>query len=99
MKCLRCGYCCHMLAVIIVNDPKKGIAGGNLTLHKGMKKPCQHLVQDGERYFCLVHDEPWYSETPCAMHGQIESSPDAPCRIGKAIMSGKLERIWRIGKE
>ena len=86
MKCLRCGYCCKNLAVIIVDDPSKGIVEGNLILHDGQGQPCKHLRGDkvGE-FFCAVHDEEWYPETPCARHCQIERSPDTPCRIGEHL--------------
>jgi hypothetical protein len=46
-------------------------------------KPCKHLLGDkpGE-HACALHDKPWYSETPCYQHGQIETT-DSPCRMGE----------------
>ena len=38
-------------------------------------------------YSCAVHAEPWYHETPCFAHGQIEQSPDAPCRMGEYVLN------------
>lgn len=71
MNCLRCGYCCHKLSVVIVNDPKLGIVENNLETHNGLG-PCKHLQgnKPGE-YSCTIRNEPWYSETPCAHYTQI----------------------------
>jgi len=87
MKCLRCGYCCKHLWVVIVNDPKIGLRIGNLTTHNGKGVPCKHLRGDkpGE-YWCAIHDLPWYKETPCYSHGQIERSPDDLCRMGEYLL-------------
>jgi hypothetical protein len=88
MKCLRCGYCCKHLCVIIVNDPKLGIQDGNLELHPGEGKPCKHLIGNSPgNYSCAIHNEPWYKKTPCFSHGQIEQSPNDECRMGKYILS------------
>jgi len=83
MKCLHCGYCCKWLWVPIIADPEKGIIEDNVKVHMGNGNPCQHLRgnKPGE-YSCAVHAEPWYKETPCASHAQIEDSPDHPCRMG-----------------
>jgi len=89
MICLRCGYCCQHLAVVIVDDPQKGPEEGNLIVHEGHGVPCKHL--QGSRpggYSCAIHDEPWYQETPCAQHGQIESNPWVPCRMGEYVLGG-----------
>jgi hypothetical protein len=79
--------------VVIVDDPKLGIVEDNLKA-VGFNGPerCQHLVGDkpGE-YSCAVHDEPWYCETPCASHGQIERSPTDECRMGRYILDGGLD--------
>jgi hypothetical protein len=90
MHCLRCGYCCQGLAVIVVDDPTKGIVSGNLLAvgcgQDGVEV-CPHLRGDevGE-YSCAVHDEPWYQETPCA---QYQSHwPERDCTMGK-YMTGK----------
>lgn len=87
MKCLRCGYCCFNLAVVIVDDPDLGITKGNLII-RDVSGPCKHLRGDkpGE-YECSVHDEEWYEETPCFAHDQLGSSSDAPCRMGVYILS------------
>ena len=73
MKCLRCGYCCLNSLVVIVVDPKLGITKGNLKAINLKEEKCPHL--EGEKpgeYNCKIHDEPWYKETPCYSHGQIE---------------------------
>ena len=91
MKCLRCGYCCIQLAVVIVDNTDKGPAEDNLVVHEGRGMPCKHLqgCKAGE-YSCAVHNEPWYEETPCAMHVQIERSPDAVCRMGQHVLREKV---------
>jgi len=87
MKCLRCGYCCIRYAVIIVDDPSKGIEPDNLIVHEGKGIPCKHLKgnKPGE-YSCAIHNRPYYNETPCFQHGQIERNIDAPCRMGKYVI-------------
>ena len=87
MQCLRCGWCCCNLAVVIVDDPAKGVSEYNLIFHEGKGKWCKHLKQlsDGS-YTCKIHDEPWYEETPCAQHTQIEHK-DSPCRMGVYVLS------------
>ena len=94
MICLRCGYCCKMLAVVIVDDPGKGLIKDNLIFYNGgveENKRCKHLKGEkpGE-YSCAVHDKPWYKKTPCYSHGQIETSVDCKCRIGEHLLKDKL---------
>ena len=61
MECLRCGYCCKNMMVVIVDNPEKGIDKSNLKCHKGLGKPCQHLRGDKPgNYSCSVHNEPWF---------------------------------------
>jgi len=88
MQCLRCSWCCRNLAVVIVDDPTKEISEDNIIFHEGKGVPCKHLRQlsDGS-YACKIHDEPWYEETPCANHTQIERK-DSPCRMGVYVLSG-----------
>ena len=77
MICLRCGYCCVHLEVIIVDDPAKGIQEGNL-IPKHTGERCKHLMDNGD---CAIHNEPWYEETPCFAFTQIETG-NQPCRLG-----------------
>lgn len=85
MVCLRCGYCCIHYFVAIVNDPEKGLVEGNIVSYEG-HGPCKHLRgnKPGE-YSCILHDKPWYDETPCFAHSQFERK-ESPCRIGAEIM-------------
>jgi hypothetical protein len=71
---------------MIVNDPDKGLNEDNIIAHMG-DGPCKHLEgnKPGE-YSCKVRSEPWYEQTPCFAHTQIESSPDCNCRIGEKIL-------------
>lgn len=82
MKCLRCGYCCIHLEVIIVDDPKLGPVENNL-ISKHTGERCKHLRGDkpGE-HSCVIHNEPWYDETPCAQFTQIEKK-NTNCRLGE----------------
>lgn len=85
MICLRCGYCCKSHMVVIVDDLDLGISEDNMIARMG-DEPCQHLVGDkpGE-YSCASHDYPWYKETPCFSHGQIEQG-NTNCRLGEWIL-------------
>lgn len=87
MICLRCGWCCTYNWVMIVKDPEKGIQEGNIIEHLGQGQPCPHLEGDkpGE-YSCKVHDRPWYKQTPCYSHGQIERG-NTNCRLGDHILA------------
>lgn len=88
MICLRCGYCCIHLWVIIVDDPKIGIVDGNL-ISKNSGEPCKHLQgKEAEKYSCALHDESWYKQTPCFKHTQIEQQSN-PCRMGVYILEQK----------
>ncbi len=87
MKCLRCGYCCRACCVTIVDDPEKGVALDNLIFHSGTDGPCKHLRgEEPGKHSCAIHDRPWYPKTRCFSHGQIERSPDEPCRTGVWMM-------------
>jgi hypothetical protein len=87
MKCLRCGYCCKNYCVVIVDDPYVGICDNNLIVHEGNGKPCKHLIGDTPgKYLCSIHNKPWYKDTPCFKHGQIEKSPDCCCRMGMYVL-------------
>jgi len=87
MQCLRCGYCCKYSWVMIVNDPEKGLVEGNIVEHLGQGKACKHLVGCGPgMYFCAVHNNEWYPETPCYDHSQIEQG-NTNCRMGVYIIN------------
>ncbi len=82
MNCLRCGYCCHRLSVIIVSDPELGVVESNYKVHNG-DGPCKHLSGDKPGgYSCSVHDEGWYPRTPCARYNQ---GGEGDCRMGKTV--------------
>jgi hypothetical protein len=72
--------------VMVVDDPAKGITDDNIIAHMGDGTPCKHLEGEEGNYFCRIHDEDWYSETPCYNHGQIESG-NTNCRIGEFILT------------
>lgn len=89
MICLRCGFCCQHLAVVVVDDPKLGLREDNLlALNFGEDhRSCKHLLGNcaGE-YSCAIHNEFWYEDTPCFQHTQVEQD-NQPCRIGEHIMT------------
>ena len=87
MKCLQCGWCCKNLWVMIVDDPKKGLAKNNIIEHLGNGQPCKHLRKISEfKYECLVHNCKWYKNTPCFAHTQIEKNENQPCRMGEYLL-------------
>lgn len=90
MKCLRCGYCCTQLSVIVVKNPEYGIKEGNL-IPVGMKGPerCPHLmgVKPGE-YSCSIHDREWFKDTPCATHqSHYFHNEHEECPMGRHILN------------
>jgi len=81
--------------VVIVDDPELGPVFGNVVGHEGRGR-CKHLVGDEPgKLSCAVHDRPWYGETPCAEYGQVEQSPDDPCRMGQHILQS-LELVQQL---
>lgn len=84
MKCLRCGYCCVVYAVVLPNGD-----------FKQQMTECEFLEWDEDKATCTIHDQPGtleykgeeirykWSETPCGQHGQTENSPDDECRMGR----------------
>lgn len=90
MICLRCGHCCFQYAVVIVDDPKKGIVDTNFRIKSEPGERCPHIRGNKPgKYSCAIHNEPWYCETPCASHGQTERSPNTPCRLGKFLLNSE----------
>ena len=86
MICLRCGHCCKAYMVVIVDDPEKGIDEDNLICNDGSNQ-CKHLQGNSPgKYSCAIHDMSWYKKTPCFQHGQIEQSPNDPCRLGEFML-------------
>jgi hypothetical protein len=71
--------------VVIVVDPDAGVAEGNVA-HKPTGTRCRHLRGEPGRCSCAVHDRPWYGETPCFSHGQIERRADDVCRMGEYVL-------------
>jgi len=90
MICVRCGYCCIKSMVVIVVDPSKGIREDNLRPKKTDER-CPHLRgENSGDYFCAIHDEEWYEDTPCFTHGQIERG-NTTCRMGEYLLNNKKE--------
>ena len=89
MICLRCGYCCVAYDVMIIS-PKYVRPDLNLfspeikqkIIHKKCNEVCPHLRWEGDTAICTIHNYKWYKYTPCAQYGQIEHSPNTPCRLG-----------------
>lgn len=73
--------------VVIVVDPDRGLKEDNLRAINLLKEPCPHLRGNkaGE-YSCAVHNRPWYKQTPCYKHGQIEAKKSSPCRMGEYLL-------------
>ena len=90
MKCLRCGYCCKVSMVVIIDNPEGPFNESNvITCNLLEDGPCKHLCgnKPGE-YACKIHDKSWYKKTPCFSHGQIESSITDNCRLGEYFLKG-----------
>lgn len=92
MICQRCGNCCVTMMVLVA-DPetqrfKMKPSGGVC--------PNLSIGEDGEAS-CAVHDEPWYSSTPCFTYGNPDQDPDyalkrgRPCRVGEMFREQRLD--------
>ena len=94
MKCLRCGYCCIMYDVIII-DPESITENIDFEkddvklLHKPCQSPCPHLKWEKDKAVCSIHHYEWFEQTPCHSYGQIESSEDCECRTGSYMLKNK----------
>jgi len=107
MKCLRCGYCCVHSWVMIVNPDKVAndvIMDKESLIFKASGDVCPHLyedeLKDELKYKCTIHHYKWYKETPCFEHGQIEESPEDPCRMGTYLLlpENKEMRMKVLGR-
>lgn len=86
MICLRCGWCCKNLMVMVVDDPDLGLIPENIVFHPGDGRPCKHLRLDGDgRYEYAVYDREWYPRTPCAQYDQVGGGV---CRVGQHVLTG-----------
>jgi len=97
MICLRCGYCCINLSVIIINPIyiQKDLDLDNLPDDAFIHKPdgilCPYLNFTGKKAICSIHDYDWFKSTPCYNHTQIESSTDCNCRTGQYIIENNID--------
>ncbi len=112
MICLRCGYCCIYLDVVIINPqfvPESGEftdaewEDDKIYMHKGHGVPCPHLIwNEMNQAGCKIHEMPFYKMTPCFMHGQIERNKTDSCRMGNYMhQNGRVipMRDYCKGKE
>ena len=88
MKCLRCGYCCIALEVVI---PLRRVRAEKDMAIKHTGQMCPFLSYDEWRVAsCAIHDKKFYKGSPCDSHTQIEPSHDCECRMGRHLRnSGK----------
>jgi len=106
MKCLRCGYCCIQLGVVIIKpDMIKqtiNLESEETFMFKESGKICPNLYIDEDELLCecLIHHYTWYDETPCHSHGQIEESPEDLCRMGEYLLlpENKDLRLKMLGR-
>jgi len=98
MICLRCGNCCIVSDVIVIN-PKSvrekmrisSLKDSDFMYKKG-GEPCPHLSWNKEKAVCAIHHYKWYKKLRCFSHGQIERSPSDPCRTGQYLMGSITKR-------
>jgi len=111
MKCLHCGWCCFMYDVIIIHPiyatPKFKMEmlskdeNQHIAKHKPNGKTCPHIEIRDDLYFCKIHRRHWYKKTPCFQHGQMESDPSDPCRMGEYVLKNQKmkDKLLQIVKE
>ncbi len=87
MICVRCGYCCVHLTVIII-APEYATPNFRMsrvvkeqTFCKHSGEECPHLSFETDKAICAIHRFKWYEQTPCFSHTQIGAG-DAKCRMG-----------------
>ena len=98
MKCIRCGYCCFHLDVIIIKPEyiddfnPNDIELEHKVMHKKCGENCPHLKIDNNslKTTCTVHQKDWYSSTPCYSH-YVMGDENKPCRVGEYYLKLKQE--------
>ena len=82
--CLKCGWCCINLDIIIVSpkyiDYDLDFDSNDIINYLEIKKSgdrCPHLSDNNE---CMIHSKPWYNLTPCYEYTQIPDNTE--CRRG-----------------
>jgi hypothetical protein len=73
--------------VVVIDDPEIGPEEDNV-FGKETDERCKHLIGDEPPFTCAIHDRPWYSETPCASHTQIEHG-NTECRMGRYMLDNR----------
>lgn len=94
--CLRCGYCCTHLDVMIVN-PESILQDGTVDprhseplISKPQGTKCPHLEFVGEMATCRIHSFSCYSGTPCDLFEQFGRSDDV-CVLGSYYRASSSE--------
>lgn len=80
MICQRCGNCCFSMFVVIREGDRYRAKPGQIL--------CPYLTWEGTKATCLVHEEPWYKDTPCHTYGNSKIDPDFYCKAGKPCRIG-----------
>ncbi|VVB68248.1 Uncharacterised protein [uncultured archaeon] len=77
MICLRCGKCCQLLDIFIVN-PSSILPDGRLDtkdpwamIPKPAGERCPHLSWESDLAVCTIHHLPCYQGTPCQQFEQV----------------------------
>jgi Fe-S-cluster containining protein len=104
MICLRCGYCCINLSVIIIHPDyiQKELKFENLPEKAFMLKfdgeLCPHLAFEDKKAICKIHHFDWFKDTPCHQHTQIEQSKDCNCRMGEYLLKENIS-VFKFVRE
>ena len=82
MICLRCGYCCIVLDIAIVN-PSSIKSDGTINskdpasfIFKPYGIRCPHLISCDGIAECAIHSLPCYKGTPCQQFEQVGPEDD-----------------------
>ena len=71
---------------VIVIDPQRGPAEDNLRGINLEGERCPHFREGRPgNCSCAIHHYPWFADTPCGQHGQIEKY-NSPCRMGEWVL-------------
>ncbi|MCJ7445579.1 MAG: hypothetical protein MUO26_13845 [Methanotrichaceae archaeon] len=87
MICLRCGYCCISLDAVIANPGSIKPDGSlekddtNAMIFKPSGQMCPHLIFQGIKAICSIHNLLCYEGTPCQQFDQF-GSEDNICILG-----------------
>ncbi len=104
MICLRCGYCCINLSVVIIHPDfiQEELCVDDLPEEAFKLKldgeVCDYLTFKNNKAICKIHHLNWFKYTPCHEYTQIAPTKDYNCRMGEHLLKENIS-VFKFVKE